>query len=283
MFMHKTPFATEQNGVGKGGNGTPVRVAVVLIVAFLTLLTVACGGEGGDSSDYSNPSGGGKPTLEFVFGSLFGVTEEDFSGEQKSRAEENMEIPYENTLLSHAFDYVDMHHLYIRSKQHTLSETGYVTHLTEYAFSGKKLYIHLEVNGTPLYYVSSGKELWGLDFEDRTYTLVAPSSYTVEEIMNLDDFAFCSDTGKDVFLGEEKTYEDFTLNSHGTRSWIRYFFEEDGRLAGYVVYENGEMTELTCYEEFTSEFPEDAVLYFDIPAGFTLYDGTVEWSEIWWE
>ncbi len=202
--------------------------------------------------------------------------------EAESRPEENKEIPYRDTKLYHVFDYVDKYHLYIRTRQHTLSDFGYTTHVIEYAFNGVKIYLHQQVNGEDLYYYSDGKQLYGLDFEEQTYTLLSPETYTADEILYLGNYTHCSSTGKDVFLGRELDYEDFTVT--GTE-WIRYYFNEDESLAGYERYDTltNEIVEITSYEVFTSEFPEDAVLYFDIPAGFDKYTDVIEYSDLFWE
>ncbi|MBE6677418.1 MAG: hypothetical protein E7597_01305 [Ruminococcaceae bacterium] len=202
--------------------------------------------------------------------------------EAESRPEENKEIPYKNTKLYHVFDYVDKYHLYIRTRQHILSDFGYTTHVIEYAFNGVKIYLHQEVNGEDLHYYSDGKQLYGLDFEEQTYTLLAPNTYTADEILYLGNYTHCSDTGKDEFLGKTLDYEDFTATD---TEWIRYYFNEDESLAGYERYDTltNEIIEITSYEMFTSEFPEDAVLYFDIPAGFDKYTDVIEFSDLFWE
>ncbi len=201
--------------------------------------------------------------------------------EAESRPEENKEIPYKDTKLYHVFDNVDKYHLYIRTRQHTLSDFGYISHVIEYAFNGAKIYLHQEVNGEDLYYYSDGKQLYGLDFAEQTYTLLAPETYTADEILYVGDYTHCSDTGKDVFLGDELDYEDFTVTD---TEWIRYYFNEDESIAGYERYNTltNEIVEITDYEVFTSEFPEDAVLYFDIPAGFKKYTDVVEYSDLFW-
>ncbi len=218
--------------------------------------------ESGDEGNNSSVTGEWQPGLE-----------------AESRPTENMEIPFEKTLLSKIFDNVDKYHLYIRARQHTLSFTGYTTHSLEYAFQGVKVYMHHLVNGDELHYYSDGKSLYGLDFEDKTYTLIAPSTYTVDEILYMGDFAFCTNTGKDLFLGEELTYEDY---SNTNTEWIRYYFKDNGDIAGYERYdrETDEILEITCYEAFTSEFPEDVTLHFDIPAGFKLYSDVIEYSDL---
>ena len=199
--------------------------------------------------------------------------------EAQSRPEENMEIPYEETKLYRVFDYVDKYHLYIRTKQHTLSPQGYTTHVIEYAFNGLKIYLHQEVNGEHLHYYSDGKQLYGFDFEEQTYTLLAPHTYTADEILYLGNYTKCSSTGKDKFLGKELDYEDYTEND---TEWIRYYFYEDESLAGYERYDTAtnEIVEITSYEAFTSEFPEDAVLYFEIPAGFKEYTNIIEFPDL---
>ena len=202
--------------------------------------------------------------------------------EAESRPEENLEIPYNKTKLFHVFDKVDKYHLYIRTKQHTLSPYGYTTHIIEYAFNGVKIYMHQAVDGDDLYYYSDGKQLYGLDFEEETYTLLSPDTYTADEILYLGNYQHCSSTGVDLFLGKELEYEDY---SESDTEWIRYYFDENDVLAGYERYNTltGEIVEITSYEAFTSEFPEDAVLFFDIPAGFDKYTDVVEYSQLFGE
>lgn len=219
-----------------------------------------------------------RTTLGKAFGSLFGVTDEGFSQDPQSRPEENDEIPFSSTHLYHAFDYFDKYNLYIKCRQFTLSDTGYTQFDSEYAVKGTKIYIHIEADGVPLYYLSDGERLLGLDFEEKTYTVLSPAAYTPEELLYIGDFTFCSSAGKDLFLGNELDYEDYTLDAG---AWIRYYFNTDGVLAGYVRYnKDGEIEELTEYEVFTSEIPEDAVLHFSIPAGFEQYTDIIEWSDI---
>lgn len=264
----------------KSKKGVAVYLCVVLIIAaaFICVFIPKNDGDQSKEKPFGNIFGtdSSGPSESIDYGEVSAITE--------SRPDKNEGIPYDKTLLSHALDNVDKYHLYISGSTNTLSSTGYVTTLIEYAISGSKIYICMRTGDTVLQFLSDGERLLGLDFDEQTYVVLSPHAYTPDELLYLGDYEFCTSTGKDVFMGEELTYEDFTIENVGADiSWIRYYFRDDGFLAGYAKYVSGELTELTAYTTFTSEYPDDAVLYFSIPTGFKQYDNIVEWSDIFVE
>lgn len=278
----------------KAGTGAFYRGVLLFLCALLVISLIFCGcsdddeDEGGGSeassttteSDVQSSGGGVNESGSEAVSST--VQESGAGIPAASRPEENAQIEIKDTLLYHAFDNVDKYHLYIRSVQNVRTNTGYATHYIEYAFSGVKIYIHQSINGDELFYLGDGENLYGLDFEERTYTLIAPSVYTADEILYFGDFQYCTSTGEDTFMGKTLRYEDY---SDSSTEWIRYYFDENDALVGYERYDSAskELIELTYYEAFTSEFPEDAVLYFDIPAGFKKYTDVTEFSALWGE
>ncbi len=268
--------------------------AAVLICCFIFIPMITSpkdtDADGGD---------GDPPSLSDTFGVLFGdKTSSDFEnnsydagesrdtehsryqGETSMRPIENDEIPYDQTKLSEVIDSIDMNYLYIQSICSTLSNTGYMERKLVYAINGDDVYIRQTVGREALHFLSDGKQFYGLDFEQREYTVISNTPYTAEMLIYFDNFEYCTSMGEEIFFGETLAYEDFTLSTAPQNEWLRYYFKEDGSIAGYARYLDGELQELMYYEYFGSEYPENAEIYFDIPADFTEYDPIVEWSDI---
>lgn len=253
--------------------------AVIVIVAVCYALAVYLGRE--QPFDYSEP----QRSLTDNFGVLFGIEQSvdmgEFSAEMGLRPDENMEIPFDQTKLSHAFDMLDKRHLYISGKSFTLSSTGYVKVDRVYAVKDNSIYIMLD-NGVEDYHLlSDGTRVVGLDFEKCTYTVTSPLPYSIDELLFTDGYSYCTYMGTDTFMGEEKLFEDYTsYSSADTVEWIRYYFNEDESLAGYERYVNNELNEIMQYGYIGSDYPDNAILHFEIPKGFTEEDIYIEWSQI---
>ncbi len=236
---------------------------------------------------------GDPPSLSDTFGYLFGdkgpaVSGGDDSaatsrvqGELSMRPDENLGIPFNQTKLSTVLDNVDITYLYIQCRCSTLSNSGYTERKLVYGINGKDIYISQTVGSDTMHFLSDGEYFYGLDFELQQYTVISNTPYKASDLIYFDDFEYCSSKGSEIFFGETLEYEDFTLSVNPQNEWIRYYFKEDGMLAGYARYLEQELQELMYYEHFGSEFPDDAILFFDIPAGFTKYDPIVEWSDIY--
>ncbi len=204
----------------------------------------------------------------------------DFQGTISKRPEENDEIPFKSTKLYHALDHVDIHYVYMQSICSTLSNTGYMQQKLVYAINGNDIYIRQTVGTMQNHFLSDGENLYGLDFDERTYTVISSEPYKASDLIYIDNYDHCTSMGRDIFCGIEYDYEDYTVSVAPQNEWIRYYFKEDGSMAGYERYVEQELQEIMYYEYFGSEFPEEAVVFFDIPADFTEYDNIVEYSEL---
>ncbi len=230
---------------------------------------------------YSEPQ---MPLTE-VFGDLFGINTELSSRPEASDAEssnaEDMKIPFDQTKLSHAFDMLDKRYLYIEGTSYTSSDNGYIKVKRVYGVKDDSIYIMLD-NGVEDYHlISDGTQVVGLDFEKSTYTVTSPIPYSIDELLFTGGYETCAFEGTDTFMGVQKPYEEYTIYStSGRREWIRYYFNEDNSLAGYERYINNELNEIMAYDYLGSDFPEDAVVYFEIPAGFEKEDIYIDWSDI---
>lgn len=254
-------------------------VVVAVIYGVVTLLSQP------KPFGYTEP----QSSLEKVFGSLFGINTElvdkqEASVMEGSRPMENLDIPYADTKLKSAFDMIDKSYLYIKGTSYTLASTGYMKVDRVYAVKNDKIYIMLDNGKEDYHLLSDGKQVVGLDFEKSTYTITSPFPYSIDELFFTGGFEYCTHTGTDVFFGEELEYEDFTAYSSASRTeWIRYFFREDGSLAGYARYINNDLNELMAYDYLGSDYPEGVVTYFEIPSGFVKEDIIIEWSDIFGE
>lgn len=256
-----------------------VAVFIALVVGVVTWITQP------RPFKYDAPQG----SLTQVFGALFGINteldeEQEASVMEGSRPVENLDIPYSETKLKAAFDMIDKSHLYIKGTSYTLASTGYMRVDRVYAVRNEKIYIMLDNGKEDYHLLSDGKQVVGLDFEKSTYTVTSPFPYTIDELFYTGGFESCTHTGTDVFFSKQLEYEDFTSYSSASRlEWVRYFFNDDGSLAGYARYINNDLNELMAYEYLSSDFPEDAVVYFKIPDGFAKEDVYIDWSEIFGE
>lgn len=253
---------------------------VIVLIAVCYALSVCLGRE--QPFDYSEP----QRSLTENFGVLFGIEQSvdvgEFSAETGLRPDENMEIPFDQTKLSRAFNMLDKRHLYISGKSFSLSSTGYIKVERVYAVRDDRIYIMLD-NGVEDYHLlSDGKRVVGLDFEKSTYTVTSPLPYSIDELLFTDGYSYCTYMGTDAFMGEQKLFEDYTsYSSADTVEWIRYFFNEDESLAGYERYVNNELNEIMQYGYIGSDYPDNAILHFEIPQGFTEEDIYIDWSQIY--
>lgn len=275
---------------------------VVGIGSALLIVCLICGiaflpkeGSDGDGSSAAPPS------LSDTFGVLFNgekpsdsseeangnseSTDSDSSGSgwvdtTTTRPIENDEIPFSQTKLSAAMDNLDLHYLYIQSVHGSMSSTGVIQQELLYAINGNDIYIRQVVGNMQNHFLSDGDNFYGLDFEERTYMLISSEPYKVQDLIYIDEYEYCTSTGKQIFGGEQLYYEDYTISTAPQNEWIRYYFNEDGSLAGFERYVDKVLQEIMLYEHCGSEFPDDAVIYFDIPADFTEYDNNVHWSDI---
>ncbi len=252
-----------------------VTLAVALIASALLIYYLT------RPSD-TDPTGGVKepPKLISVFGVLFdGSNTTPPIPYEGIRPPENANIPYANTKLSRIFNSVDKHYLYIKSRCYTLGSTGFIEQVLTYAIDSSDIYICQQVGYEKNHFISKSDGFFGIDFEQMQYTEISSVPYTVDELLAINSFDVCTAMGKDLFFGEELDFEDFSI-PNSEAEWIRYYFDDAGMLAGYARYNGDRLDELMYYEEFTSVFPDDVTLYFEIPAGFEKYDNIVDWSDI---
>ncbi len=254
-------------------------IASVLAVALIAaVLMIYYSGEPSKKPVISDDA---PPSFLSIFGVLFDGRQNNGTefNESQVRPIEDAQIPFENTRLSRIFDTVDKHYLYISSRCFTLSDKGFVEQILTYAIDNDRVYICQQVGYQKNHFISKSDGFFGLDFDQMQYTEIASEPYTADQLLMMQDFDHCTAMGKDTFFGKQLDYEDFTVSTYPKNNWIRYYFNADGSLAGYAEYSDQALTSLMNYELFTSVYPDDAVVYFDIPAGFTKYDNIIEGSE----